>query len=89
MVVTARLIDQVGVDELAPGEVEHRQRGGVGRQHDAVGVDQQHRLGQLVEQAPHLDLGGFDGGRRRAHAFVLAAQVPHAEGERDDGDNAR
>ena len=88
MVVAARLIDEVGVDELAPGEIEHRQRGGVGRQHDAVDVDEQHRLGQFVEQAPHLRLGGLDGGDAPAHALVLAAQVPHAERERDDGDDA-
>ncbi len=88
LIVVAGLVDEVGLDELAPGQVEHLQRGGVGRQHDAGGIDQQHRFGQLVEQATDLGLGLFDGGQPAAHALVLAAQVPHAEGERGDGDDA-
>ena len=88
MVVATRLIDQMGVDELAPGEIEHRQCRGVGRQHDTISVDEQHRLGQFVEQAPHLRLGGLHRGDAAVHALVLAAQVPHAERERDDGDAA-
>ena len=64
------------------------ERGGVARQHDAFGVDQQHRLGQFVEQPADLGLGRLDGRHPAPHALVLAAQVPHAEPERDHGDDA-
>jgi hypothetical protein len=87
VVLAARLIDEVRLDELAPREIEHRQCRGIGRQHDAVGVDEQHRLGQLVEQAPDLRLFGLEGGDAATHAFVLAAKVPHAERERDDSND--
>ena len=47
------MVEQMPVDEVTTRHLEHRQRGGVRRVHDALGVDEQDGLGQLVEQHAH------------------------------------
>jgi hypothetical protein len=82
------VVEQRAVDEIATIQVEQRQRSSVGGVDHRIGVDEQHRLGKLVEQPPDLVLGRLDRGELAEHANPLAAAVPHADREGDDRDDA-
>ena len=84
LALAADVVHEVGVDHLAPIEIEHRQRCEVGGSHDAVTVDQHDGFGQLVEEAAHLGLGCFDQGQLVAHPDGLPTDVPDTHRERDD-----
>ena len=88
LLVAVGVLEQVALDQLATRQIEQREGGGVGAVHDVVGVDQQHRLGQFVEQATDLALGGLDRLELAAHLFRLPAAVPDAGDEHDDRDGA-
>ena len=59
--VAVGVIEQVSVDEVAGGHVEHASSAAaLVEWTTTVAVDEQHRLGEFVEQAPDLGLGRLD-----------------------------
>ncbi len=59
----------------------------VRRMDHEVGVDEEHRLGQLVEQAAHLGPGRLDRGELALEVPPLAPRVPDAQDQRRDRDD--
>ena len=76
--VTVGVFEQVTVDHLLAGQIEQCQCCRIGAVHDVIGIHQQHGLGQLVEQTPHLTLRGLDGLQLATHPFGLPTVVPDA-----------
>ena len=84
LVLAVCVIEEMTVDEVGCAHVEQRQRSSVGGVHHELAVEQQHRLGEFVEQSAHLGAGRLDGGQLPLEQAALTARVPDAQPERDD-----